>query len=51
MSFIRCDHDEKYLTLHDCVAERAYFEDGMDYDVDILVYKRSTDGAITGRAW
>ena len=28
MNFIRCDHDEKYLSLHDCVAERAYFENG-----------------------
>ena len=90
MSFLHCDHNEQYLTLHDCVAERAYFEDGklgfefpdgfwispehpdshltklvrtdasrveyilrdgMDYDVDILVYKRSIDGEITGRAW
>jgi hypothetical protein len=28
MIFSHCDHDEKYLTLHDCIAERAYFENG-----------------------
>ncbi len=28
MDFLHCDHDEKHLTLHDCIAERAYFEDG-----------------------
>ena len=28
MEFIHCDTDEKYLTLHDCFAERAYLEDG-----------------------
>ena len=28
MNFAHCDKDEKYLTLHDCVAERAYFENG-----------------------
>ena len=28
MKFSHCDHNEKYLTLHDCIAERAYFEDG-----------------------
>ena len=28
MNFSHCDHDEKYLTLHDCIAERAYFENG-----------------------
>ena len=28
MNFSHCDHDEKYLTLHDCVAGRAYFENG-----------------------
>ena len=28
MNFVHCNTDEKYLTLHDCVAERAYFEDG-----------------------
>ena len=28
MNFLHCNTDEKYLTLHDCVAERAYFEDG-----------------------
>ena len=28
MNFAHCDTDEKYLTLHDCVAERAYFENG-----------------------
>ena len=28
MNFSHCDHDEKHLTLHDCIAERAYFENG-----------------------
>ena len=90
MSYLHCDYDEKYLSLHDCVAERAYFEDGklgfefedgfwispehpeshlsnmvrtdaskveytledgMEYDVDILVYERSVNGAIAGREW
>ena len=90
MSFLHCDRNEQYLTLHDCVAERAYFEDGKlgfafpdgfwvspdhpeshltrlvrtdaskveytledgkDYDVDIVVYKRTYSGEITGRVW
>jgi len=29
MNFSHCDHNEKYLTLHDCIAERAYFENGI----------------------
>ena len=28
MNFSHCDKDEKYLSLHDCIAERAYFESG-----------------------
>lgn len=28
MNFSHCDHDEKYLTLHDCKADRAYLRDG-----------------------
>ena len=28
MKFLHCDHDETYLTLHDCISEKAYFEDG-----------------------
>ena len=28
MNFSHCDKDEKYLTLHDCVAECACFENG-----------------------
>lgn len=28
MEFSHCDHNEKYLTLHDCISERAYFENG-----------------------
>lgn len=28
MEFTHCDHDEKHLTLHDCIAKRAYFENG-----------------------
>ena len=28
MEFSHCDHDEEHLTLHDCIAERAYFENG-----------------------
>ncbi len=28
MNFSHCDKDEKYLSLHDCVAEQAYFENG-----------------------
>ena len=26
MHFAHCDHDETYISLHDCVAERAWFE-------------------------
>ncbi len=29
MKFSHCDMDDKYLSLHDCVAERAYFENGI----------------------
>ena len=28
MNFAHCDKEEKYLTLHDRVAEQAYFENG-----------------------
>ena len=28
MNFSHCDHNEKHISLHDCVAERAYFENG-----------------------
>jgi len=28
MNFTHRDTDEKYVSLHDCVAERAYFENG-----------------------
>ena len=28
MEFSHCDKDEKYLSLHDCVAEKACFENG-----------------------
>ena len=28
MNFSHYDHDEKYLALHDCIATRAYFENG-----------------------
>ena len=28
MSFSHCDHEDQYLSLHDCIAERAYFENG-----------------------
>ena len=28
MNFSHCDKDEKYLSLHDCIAEQAYFENG-----------------------
>ncbi len=28
MPFSHCDQNEAHLTLHDCVAERAYFENG-----------------------
>lgn len=28
MKFSHCDHNEKHLTLHDCIAERAYLENG-----------------------
>lgn len=28
MVFSHCDSDERYLSLHDCITERAYFEDG-----------------------
>ena len=29
MTFSHHDHDEKYLTLHDCIATRAYLENGI----------------------
>ena len=28
MEFLHCDNDERYISLHDCIAERAYFENG-----------------------
>ena len=28
MDFSHCDHNEKHISLHDCIAERAYFENG-----------------------
>lgn len=28
MKFSHCDNEEKYLSLHDCTAGRAYFENG-----------------------
>ena len=28
MNFSHCDKDEKYLSLHDCVAEGSYFKNG-----------------------
>ena len=28
MNFSHCDKDEKYLSLHDCIAELAYLENG-----------------------
>jgi methyltransferase-like protein len=28
MEFSHCDKDEKYLSLHDCVVEKAYFQNG-----------------------
>jgi hypothetical protein len=28
MKFSHCGTDEKYLSLHDCIAERTYFEKG-----------------------
>ena len=28
MEFSHCDHSENLLSLHDCIAERAYFENG-----------------------
>ena len=28
MEFSRIDHNENHLSLHDCIAERAYFENG-----------------------
>lgn len=28
MKFFHCDHNEEHITLHDCIAERAYFENG-----------------------
>ena len=29
MHFTHTDHSEQYLSLHDCIAERAYFENGI----------------------
>ena len=28
MAFSHCDREDTYLTLHDCTADRAYFENG-----------------------
>ncbi len=28
MDFFHCDKDEKHLSLHDCIAEHAYFKNG-----------------------
>lgn len=28
MNFTHCDHSEQYISLHDCVAKRAYLENG-----------------------
>ena len=28
MNFSHCDHNEEHLTLHDCIATQAYFENG-----------------------
>lgn len=28
MEFFHCDNCERHLSLHDCIAERAYFENG-----------------------
>ncbi len=28
MCFLHCDHDERFLSLHDCIAERAYLKNG-----------------------
>ena len=28
MSFSHCEHDETHLSLHDCIAQRAYLENG-----------------------
>ncbi len=28
MDFLHCDKDEKHLSLHDCIAEHAYFKNG-----------------------
>lgn len=28
MNFTHCDHIEQHISLHDCVSERAYFENG-----------------------
>ena len=28
MDYTHCDHSEDYLNLHDCIAERAFCEDG-----------------------
>ncbi|MBR6651000.1 MAG: hypothetical protein IKL36_06275 [Clostridia bacterium] len=29
MSFFHCDNSEKYICLHDCIAEKAYFQNGI----------------------
>ena len=28
MEFLHCEKDERYLSLHDCISEKAYFQDG-----------------------
>ena len=28
MTYLHCEHDEQHVSLHDCVAERAWFADG-----------------------
>lgn len=28
MKFLHCEKDERYLSLHDCISEKAYFQNG-----------------------
>ncbi|MBR4070946.1 MAG: hypothetical protein IKK26_00125 [Clostridia bacterium] len=29
MEFLHCENSEKYVSLHDCIAEKVYFQDGV----------------------
>ena len=50
MTFSHCDKNEKYLTLHDCIAERATFQDGklcFDFDDGFWISKDHPDSDLS----